>query len=97
MASSCSNYFKDWHYHAQITPSYFLVWSLSKLCDFCAMCYPMFDIATVDHWYKKYGGITCYVFWPNEEPPSLKDIITDSDASQGCVGCQEACATISWW
>jgi len=80
MASPRSNYFKNWHYHAQITPSYFPVWSLNELRDCRALCYPMFDAATVDRRYKQYGGIARYVFWPNEEPPSLEGVIADSDA-----------------
>ena len=75
IASPRSNHFKDWHYHAQITPSYFPVWSLNELRDCRALCYPEFDVATVDR-----GGIARYVFWPNEEPPSLEGVIADSNA-----------------
>ena len=80
MGSSRSDYFTDWHYKAQITPSYFPAWSLKELRDCRTLCYPTIDVATVDRRYKQYGGDATYVFWSHGEPPSFEGVITDSDA-----------------
>jgi hypothetical protein len=80
ISSPQSNIFKDWHYHAQIVPRYFPVWSLEELRQCRIYCYPTISQEVVDRRYERYGGIARYVFWPNEEPPSIQAAVFDSDA-----------------
>jgi hypothetical protein len=79
ISSPRNNNFKDWHYHAQIKPSYFPVWSLDELRQCRAVCYADIDLGIVEDRYRQYGGIARYVFWPGE-PPSIESVIGDSDA-----------------
>jgi hypothetical protein len=80
IASPRNPNFKDWYYHAQITPSYFPVWSLDELLQCRALCYQTIEEATVVARFQKYGGVARYVFWHQEDPPSLESVIIDSDA-----------------
>jgi hypothetical protein len=80
ISSPRSERFKDWHYHAQITPSYFPVWSLDELHSCRELCYPQITVETVDDRYRKYGGIARYVFWTGRDPPSIEAVLEDSNA-----------------
>jgi hypothetical protein len=83
IASPSNIYFKDWHYHAQTTPLYFPTWSIEELLRCRELCYQMIEETTVAARFRRYGGVARYVFWQHGEPPSLDDIVMDSDARKG--------------
>jgi hypothetical protein len=80
--SSPRNTFKDWHYHQQIVPLYFPVWSLDELRECRTLCYLIISRDVVDRRYNKYGGIAHYVLWPKEEPPPIEAIVSDPKAHE---------------
>jgi hypothetical protein len=82
IAPSRNPNFKDWHYHAQITPSYFPIWSKEELLQFWELCYQTIKDATVVARFKEYRGVAHYIFWQREEPPSLEGVIMDSNAQK---------------
>jgi hypothetical protein len=80
ISSPRSNIFKHWHTHAQIVPRFFPVWSLEELRECRQQCYKTIEDEVLDRRYKQYGGIARYVFWRNEEPPSIEATLADADA-----------------
>jgi hypothetical protein len=80
ISSPRSASFKDWCYHAMVTPWYFPVWSLDELRDCRQLCYPSVDPTTLSKRYEQYGGVARYVFWSENAPPSLEATMADTNA-----------------
>ena len=61
-------------------PLYFRTWSLDELLQCWVLCYQTIEEATVITRFQKYGGVACYVFWQQEDLPSLENVVMDSHA-----------------